>query len=293
MKKYKENCIYFDEQFIKILKGLDKGYYIINMYYKVKTSYIGDLYILDEGEKNLDLVKTKLGYRNLLSIIIKIGGDQIENIKLDIFGEISDRLFYLLGDEYHLNKDFSPKFEYIYIEHNKFLVINKVDECIFNKYNVKKRGSSVYCISSYEFKNEDGSYNIMNPSMKDLGQLEQETSTSIANKKNSNHIRVKGNIKSKRYFSTSPTLFKDSNYTKINNNLKTSISEDKKVSNFEFNEFVFAGIVDILKNNPINSETQIKLERYVRNQYTEFLTNQDTPIVLGVDNNILNDEFNK
>ena len=81
-----------------MLKDLDKGYYAINMYFKVKTSYIGDLYILGEEEKkNIDLVKTNLGYRELLSIIIRIRieDDNLEDVKSRIYAELSYILFYL------------------------------------------------------------------------------------------------------------------------------------------------------------------------------------------------------
>lgn len=117
----------------------------------------------------------------------------------------------------------------------------------------------------------------------------------------------KSNIKSvnqKRYFSYSTYLFnnltsqktfsenetkKGLNY-KVENWSKTIKSQD--LSNFPFSELVFTGLVNILRSNPINLDTQIKLERFVRNQFTDFLQNKSIPIVLGINSEIINSKFN-
>lgn len=71
------------------------------------------------------------------------------------------------------------------------------------------------------------------------------------------------------------------------------LTEEKNLSNLQFSELVFTGIINILKNNPINQNTQIKIERFVRNQFSDFFENKNKDITLGlgIDKNKVNKEF--
>jgi len=68
--------------------------------------------------------------------------------------------------------------------------------------------------------------------------------------------------------------------------------EQSNLSNYQFSELVFTGLVNILKNSDINQDTQMKLERFVRNQFTEYLENKDKPLVSGINNEIINSKLN-
>lgn len=69
-------------------------------------------------------------------------------------------------------------------------------------------------------------------------------------------------------------------------------NKSPELSNYQLHELVFRNIVDILEKNPINQDTQMKLERYVRNQFTEFIENKKVPIVLGINSQFINSKFN-
>lgn len=54
---------------------------------------------------------------------------------------------------------------------------------------------------------------------------------------------------------------------------------------------ICTNILDILENNPINSETQIKLENFLYNQFKDLANKKDKVLVSNVDFSLFNSEF--
>ena len=81
----------------------------------------------------------------------------------------------------------------------------------------------------------------------------------------------------------------------INKNTKDTkdSSKDESLSSSRFNELVFTGITNILKKNPVNNDTQYMLERYIRNQFTEYFKDKENPSVLEINTGLINSKFNE
>ena len=68
----------------------------------------------------------------------------------------------------------------------------------------------------------------------------------------------------------------------INNN-ENRFEDNKNKSSQNINLFLFTNIINILENEPIVNETQLKIERFLYAQFDEFLSNKGRSLVLGVD----------
>lgn len=71
------------------------------------------------------------------------------------------------------------------------------------------------------------------------------------------------------------------------------VSAGVTLSNYQFSEFIFTGIVKLFKDNPVNYQTQIKLERFIRNQFIDFIQNKERPTVMDIDSGLINYKFNQ
>jgi hypothetical protein len=72
----------------------------------------------------------------------------------------------------------------------------------------------------------------------------------------------------------------------------SSFEDNKNKSSYDLNLFLFTNIINILENEPINSDTQLKIERFLYVQFDEFLTNKESFLVSDIDTKIFTGKFN-
>lgn len=131
---------------LETINNLENGCYMFNFYLHVQSFSTDNLGVLNEYKKSLDFGTVSSGYTRISDIVVKIdkGNRKYSPLALvsEIFGIISDRMYYLTND-------FA---QYDIINHDDFvLVITKVDDFIFNKHDTKKGRIFAYDISHYNF----------------------------------------------------------------------------------------------------------------------------------------------
>lgn len=79
----------------------------------------------------------------------------------------------------------------------------------------------------------------------------------------------------------------------LNNNIElyTGNFPIKKASSY--NLFLFSNVLNILGNNPMNHNTQLMIERYLNEQFKDYISNKAKPFILGVDTEKFSGGFNK
>lgn len=210
---------------------------------------------------------------------------------LSITGECYTKYNIKLGDK-NLDLDFFLSFTEFknYLTYRIFdldtedLINYGKDMYVFTLFNIYLFKSSVKNFN----KTQDSSKALINNMKPNIGNLGWH----YPSRNQMNRSIVKLNLISKRCFSSldrNSKLDLDTNIIKDSN----EISKDGKLSNYQFSELVFVGIANILENNPVNNETQIKLERFIRNQFTEFIQNKKSPTVLDIDSGLINYKFSQ
>jgi hypothetical protein len=119
----------------------------------------------------------------------------------------------------------------------------------------------------------------------------------LNNVRTGSNIIPKDIISSKSNFSTTPSFSSNSlDIETINENkeINNLILYNNGVNNKEnFDLFIFNYIVNIIKNNPINKDTQLLIERFLSEQGNIYTMNKENPLVLNIDINKFTGKFNE
>lgn len=104
-----------------------------------------------------------------------------------------------------------------------------------------------------------------------------------------------GGVEAHRCFSTTTgylTKNRQDNSPEVNG--LNVVKYDTSKSVYGFSLFLFTKIINLLENEPMNEETQLKIERFLHNQFKDFLSNKEkNPLIMGVDTQVFNSKFNK
>ena len=108
-------------------------------------------------------------------------------------------------------------------------------------------------------------------------------------------------VNQKNFYSSSPhsssnnSLDNNTSDKNIQNlsNIELYTSNKQNTSSYDFNLFIFNNLLNIIGNNPINKDTQLIIERFLNEQFKDFISNKKTPLILGVDTDKFSSGFNK
>ena len=100
-------------------------------------------------------------------------------------------------------------------------------------------------------------------------------------------------VNQKKFYSSSThSSFDESIKQELSNNVLSNFDNRFDTSR-DLNLFIFSNLVDILENNPINHDTQIKIERLIFEQFNVYTSNKESPLVLGVEFSKFSGKFNE
>lgn len=118
------------------------------------------------------------------------------------------------------------------------------------------------------------------------------TDITISPKQYLNTVNKDENInpKTKSINKVESETFNNSNKINVNSSLDPIFNSNIFKSN-DIIRFVFNNLINIIKENPINENTQLKIENYLFNQYNVLAENKDKVLVSGVDFSLFSKEL--
>jgi len=259
------------EDLEKVFSNLDQGCYKLDFFFYVKSSNKLILYNFNSRRDSLYKYSDTKGYLNLVTKFHELGTETFRTLHVvQTAGELGRDLSNLDHNYLDLNNTFDKVI---------VLIITKTDQ-------IKKSSNFGSRNSNRTFNNKVQSRRY-NTSSKVIGF-------------NSDNI-----TKSMKFYSTSLPFYgqKDQSKEVVNNSSviksKVNIDEENIDSIFDSDVFksndmfkhIHSNLINILENNPINKETQNKIEVYLFNQYKDLAMKQGKTFSSDVDIGLLNKEF--
>lgn len=263
---------FFFEDLNTIFNNLDQGCYKMDFFFYVKSSNKLIVYNFNSTRDSLYKYSDTKGYLNLVTKFHELGSEGF-------------RALHVVQTAGELGRDLSK------VDHDYLDLNNTFDEevvLIISKTNQTQKSSN------FGSRNSDRTFN----------NKAQSRRYSTSNKPigfNSDNI-----TKSMKFYSTSIPFDgqKDQSKEVVNNSSviksKVNINDEENIDSI-FNSDVFksndmfkhihSNLINILENNPINKDTQNKIEVYLFNQYKDLAMKQGRTFSSDVDIGLLSKEF--